>query len=197
MQCELDIFIIAENALTLAEWLSVTIPHTQSLISMRLSMFANFLGQPLSVKCEFWNALSKKIYRLFWLSYDRRNNSLVQISLLAYSYIFSWLILYIFLQIHFFYHQNTVTRKEAFYKVFLTPLTHQHHLVEFYLRMKKMALGIFQLITCAFGMTYNANVRYIKPLMLNMVVYLAVYKIFFKFIQEFICSLLWQHFVYF
>ena len=87
--------------------------------------------------------------------------------------------------------------KRPFYKVFLTPLTHQHHLVEFYLRMKKMALGIFQLITCAFGMTYNANVRYIKPLMLNMVVSLAVYKIFFKFIQEFICSLLWQHFVYF
>ena len=62
--------------------------------------------------------------------------------------------------------------RSLFYKVFLTLLTHQHHLVEFYLTMTKMALEIFQVITCLLGVTYNANVR----LMLNMVVSLAVYK---------------------
>ena len=87
--------------------------------------------------------------------------------------------------------------KRRFYKVFLTLLTHQHHLVEFYFKSGKMALEFFQVITCAFGVTHDANIRYIKPLMLNMVVSLAVYKIFFKFFQEFIFSLWWLHFVYF
>ena len=61
-------------------------------------------------------------------------------------------------------------KRSLFYKVFLTLLTHQHHLVEFYLTMAKMALEIFQVITCSLGVTYNANIR----LMLNMVVSLAV-----------------------
>ena len=35
---ELNIFSSAENAFILAEWLSVTIPHRQSPISLRLPM---------------------------------------------------------------------------------------------------------------------------------------------------------------
>ena len=52
--------------------------------------------------------------------------------------------------------------------------------------MTKIAFEIFQVITCTFGVTYNVNVRDTESLMINMVVSLAVYKHFFKFIQEFI-----------
>ena len=53
------IFFSAENALTLAEWLLVTMPLALSPISMGLSMLSlNILGQPLSVKCDFWVCLA-------------------------------------------------------------------------------------------------------------------------------------------
>ena len=69
--------------------------------------------------------------------------------------------------------------KEPFHKVFLTLLAHQHHLVEYYLKMTKIALKIFQVITCTLGVTYNVNVRHPESLMINVVVSLAVYKGFF------------------
>ena len=76
--------------------------------------------------------------------------------------------------------------KEPFLKVFLTLLTHHHHLGEYCLTVAKIALEIFQVITCTLGVTYNVNVRHTESLMKNLVVLLAVYKSFFKFIQEFI-----------
>ena len=69
--------------------------------------------------------------------------------------------------------------RNLFHKVLLMLLTHQHHLAKFYLTMTKMALEIFQVITCTLGMTYNVNVKHTESLMLNMVVSLAVYKSFF------------------
>ena len=69
--------------------------------------------------------------------------------------------------------------KGPFHKVFLTLPTHQHFFVEYYLTVTKIALGILQIITCTFGVTYNVNVRHTESLMINMVVFLAVYKSFF------------------
>ena len=76
--------------------------------------------------------------------------------------------------------------KRPLHKAFLTLLKHQHHIVEYYLTVTKMALEIFQVITCMLEVTYNVNVRHTESLMINMVVSLTVYKSFFKFIQEFI-----------
>ena len=69
-------------------------------------------------------------------------------------------------------------KRSLFHEVFLTRVTCQHHLVEFYLAMTNMILEIFQKITCTLGVTYNVNVRYIESLM-HMVVSLAAYKSFF------------------
>ena len=69
-------------------------------------------------------------------------------------------------------------KKSLFHEVFLTRLTCQHHLIEFYLAMTNMASEIFQKITCTLGVMYNVNVRHIESLM-HMVVSLAVYKSFF------------------
>ena len=69
--------------------------------------------------------------------------------------------------------------KGPFHKVFLPILTQQHHLIEYYLTVTKIALEIFQIITCTLGVTYNVNVRHTESLMINMVVSLAVYKRFF------------------
>ena len=63
--------------------------------------------------------------------------------------------------------------------MFLTLLTHQHHIVEYYLTVTKMVLEVLQVITCMFEVTYNVNVRHTESLMINMVVSLAVYKSFF------------------
>ena len=70
-------------------------------------------------------------------------------------------------------------KKSLFHKVFLTLLTHQHHLVELYLTMTNMSSDIFEKITCTLGVTYNVNIKHTEPLMLNMVVSLAVYKSIF------------------
>ena len=69
--------------------------------------------------------------------------------------------------------------KEPFHKYFLTLLTHQHHLAEYYLTVTRIALKVFQVITCTLGVTYNVNVRHTESLMINVVVSLAVYKSFF------------------
>ena len=61
----------------------------------------------------------------------------------------------------------------------LTLLTHQHHIVEYYLTVTKTALEIFQVITCALEVTCNINVGHTESLMINMVVSLAVYESFF------------------
>ena len=63
--------------------------------------------------------------------------------------------------------------------MFLTLLTHQHHIVEYYLKVTKMALEIFQVITCTLEVAYNVNVGHTESLMVNMVVSLVVYKSFF------------------
>ena len=62
---------------------------------------------------------------------------------------------------------------------FLALLTHQHHIVEYYLTVTKMALEIFQVITCPLELTYNVNVRHTESWIINTVVSLAVYKRFF------------------
>ena len=63
--------------------------------------------------------------------------------------------------------------------MFLTLLTHQHHIVEYYLTVTKTALEIFQVITCTLEVTCNINVGHTESLMINMVVSLAVYESFF------------------
>ena len=72
------------------------------------------------------------------------------------------------------------SKKEPFCKMFLTLLSHQHHLVEYYLTMTKIALEIFQVITCTLGVMYNVNVRHTESLMLIKKVSLI------KFIYEFL-----------
>ena len=74
--------------------------------------------------------------------------------------------------------------KRPFHKVFLTLLTHQHHLAEYYLTVTKIALEIFQIKFWTLGLTYNVNVRHTKSLMINMVVSLAVYKSFFDLVHS-------------
>ena len=103
-----------------------------------------------------------------------------------------------YLQIHFMYHQNTVTKKKTFSWTAFNALKHQHHLAEFYLTMAKKAFEVFQAITCSTGVTYNVNVRYTRSLMLNIVVSYTVYKSFLmKFIQVFIVVVgRWRYFVY-
>ena len=60
--------------------------------------------------------------------------------------------------------------------MFFMLLTHQHHLVEYYLTITKIALEVFQVITCTLGETYKENVRHTEPLILNLAISLAVYK---------------------
>ena len=61
-----------------------------------VNVITNFLGHPLSVKCDFWvglawlwNGLNYENCGLFESNYHKRNNSFVQISIFVYS----WLIL--------------------------------------------------------------------------------------------------------
>ena len=143
--------------ITLAEWLSVTIPRTQSTNSARLSMLSQNVPAshcPLNMTSGMaWT--TKGIDNLNPTTIRATIPSFVQISFLVYSYILSWLILWRFLQIHFIYHQNTVTRKGAFFmNCFLIFLTHQHHLVELYSAMAKNALENFQVITCSLCAEY-------------------------------------------
>ena len=58
--------------------------------------------------------------------------------------------------------------------MFLTLLTHQHHLVEYYLTMTKIAMEILQVIVCTLGVMHNVNVGHTESLMLSMVFSLAV-----------------------
>ena len=99
--------------ITLAEWLSVTISRTQSTNSARLSMLSQNVPAshcPLNMTSGMaWT--TKGIDNLNPTTISATIPSFVQISFLVYSYILSWLILWRFLQIHFIYHQNTVTRK--------------------------------------------------------------------------------------
>ena len=64
--------------------------------------------------------------------------------------------------------------------MFLTLLSHQHHLVEYSLTVTKTALEIFQVITCTLGVMYNVNVRHAESLILLQKVSLI------KFIYEFL-----------
>ena len=71
--------------------------------------------------------------------------------------------------------------------MFLALLTHQHHLVEYYLTVTKIASEIFQVITWRLEVTYNVNLRPTGSLMIDMVVPLPLIKVsLIKFIQEFI-----------
>ena len=112
------------------------------------NVISNFLDYPPSAKCDFWNGLNKERYRLFQSNYHKRNNSFAQISCADFCKYISSII-----KIH-------SREKEPFNKVFLTLLTHQHHLVEYYLTITKIALEIFEVITCTLGETYNVNVRH-------------------------------------
>ena len=62
------IFFSAENALTLAEWLSVTIPLTLSPISMRLSMLSLIF---LASHCP-WNVTSGLAWLAFGMAWTRK-----------------------------------------------------------------------------------------------------------------------------
>ena len=39
--------------------------YTKSDFCETVDVITNFLGQPLSVKCDFWNGLNNEWYRLF------------------------------------------------------------------------------------------------------------------------------------
>ena len=88
--------------------------YTKSDLYEFVNVITNFLGQPRSFKFDFLNGLNNERCRLFQSNCHKRNNFFVQISSLVYFYIVSWLMCR-FLQIHFIYHQNTVTRKGAFF----------------------------------------------------------------------------------
>ena len=88
-------------------------------------------------------------------------------------------------------------KRSFFHELFLTVLTHQHHLVESYLIMAKTALEISQVITSSLGVTYNINVRHTKLLMLNTVLSHVVYKSFFDQVNSGVhCRCRWCYFAY-
>ena len=151
--------------------MSLTISCTQSLISMRMSMLSLVFSAshcPLNVTSGMvWTTKG---------NYQKRKTPLYKFPSSTFSpnwycadfckYIWSVI-------------KIQSREKEPFRKVFLTLLTHQHHLVEYYFTVTKIALEIFQIITCTLGVTYNVNVRYNESLMINMMVSLALYKSFF------------------
>ena len=89
--------------------------YTKSEFYEVVNVITKYLGQPLCVKCDFWDGLNNERYRQFKSNYQKRKNSFLQIFSLFYSYVLSWLIMCRFLQIHFIYHQNAVTRKGSFF----------------------------------------------------------------------------------
>ena len=164
--------------------MSVTIPCTQSLISMRLSMLSLIFSAshcPLNVTSGMvWTTKGIDCFNS-----TTRNAKIPLYKFPSSTFSPDWYCA------DFCKYISSIIKiqsreKEPFHKGLLTLLTHQHHLAEYYLTVTKVALEIFQVITCTLGVTYNVNVRHTESLMKNLVVSLAVYKSFFKFIQEFI-----------
>ena len=171
--------------------------YTKSEFYEIVNVINKCLGQPLSVKCDFWNGLNNERYRQFKSNHHKRNNSFVQISFLVYSFVLSWLILCRFLHIHFIYHQNTVTKKETFSWTAFNAFNASTPSCRILSNNGKDSIGVFQVITCWLGVTYNVNVRHTKSSMLNTVVSHAVYKSFFDYVHSGIhCSCRWYYFVY-
>ena len=138
------------------------------------NIVTNFFNQQMSVKYDFRNGLDNKRYKLFKSNYNELNDSFLV--LLLHALLID--IVQIFANTFHLSSKYSHKKRSLFHEVFLTRLTCQNHLVEFYLAMTNMALEIFQKITCTLGVMYNVNVRYIESLM-HMVVSLAVYKSFF------------------
>ena len=114
----LKCYILTYFKLISISWMIISnyTSHTKSEFYEILNVVTKCRGQPQSIKYDFWNGLNSERYRQFKSNYHKRKNIFVQISFLVYSYILFWLILCRFLQIHFIYHQNTVTRKGAFFR---------------------------------------------------------------------------------
>ena len=153
-------------------WLSVTIacnlysiPHTQSPISMRLSMLLLIFS---ASHCPL-NVTSGIVWTTKGIDCFNSTTRKAKIPLYKFpSSTFSrdWYCA------DFCKYISSIIKiqsreKKPFHKVFLTLLTHQHRLVEYYLTTTKKALEIFQVITCTLGVTHNVNVRHIESLMTN------------------------------
>ena len=154
----------------------VTIPCTQSPISTRLSMLLIFPARhcPLNVTSRMvWT--TKGIDSFYPTTI---NTKIPLYKFPSSTYSPDWYCedfckyIYCIIKIQ-------SQEKKIFNKVFLTFLTDQHPLVEYYLTVTKIALEIFQVMTRMLGVTYNVNVRHTKSLMINLVVSLTVYKTFF------------------
>ena len=68
--------------------------YTKSNFYEAVNVITNFLGQPSSVKCDFWvglvwllNDLNNERRGLFQLNYHKRNNSFAHISFFVYSWV--------------------------------------------------------------------------------------------------------------
>ena len=139
-----------------------------------------FLRHPLPVKCDFWNGLNNERYRQFKSNYHKFKKYLCTNflpRLLQHTLLIDTV--QIFANTFHLSSKCSHKKRSLFHERFLTLLTHEHHLVEFYLAIAKTAFEIFQVITCSLGMTYNVNLRHTKSMMLNIVVFHAVYKSFF------------------
>ena len=96
-----------------------------------------------------------------------------------------------FLRTNFLLHTLLIEN----FQLFLTLLTHQHHLAEFYLTMPKIELEIFQKTTCTLGVTYNMWNAYQVIDAEYGGLLCGLYK--FLLLTSFRnCSLWWRYFVY-
>ena len=162
--------------------MSVTIPCTQSPISMKLSMLSLIF---LASHCPL-NVTSGMVWRTRDIDSFNPTTINAKIPLHKFpssTYYPDWY------HADFCKYISSIIKiqsreKKPFHKVFLTLLTHQHHLAEYYLTVTKVALEIFQIKFWTLGVTYNVNVRHTKSLMINMVVSLAVYKSFFDLVHS-------------
>ena len=155
--------------------MSVTIPCTQSLISMRLSMLSLIFS---ASHCPL-NVTSGMVWTTKGIDCFNPTTKNAKIHLHKFpssAYSPDWYCA------DFCKYITSIIKiqsreKVPFHKVFLTLLAHQQHLVEYYLTMTKIALKIFEvIITCLLGVTHNVNVRHPESLITNIVYSLAVYK---------------------
>ena len=154
------IFISAENAFTLAEWLLVIIPCTQSLISMRLSMLSlNFSASHCLLNVTSGVAWTTKGIGCF-------NPTIINATIPLYKFLSSFIPTYS----PDWYCADWSSVFNAFNESTLPWISFNNDKGDIVNSSK---------ITCSLGVMYNINVRHTKSLMLNKVVSLAVYKSFF------------------
>ena len=150
----------------------VTIPSTESLISIRLSILSLIFSAshcPLNVTSGIvWTTKGRDCFNS-----TTRNAKIPLYKFPSSAFSLDWYYAD-FCKYNWFIIKIQSLEKEPFHKLFLTLLTHQYHLVEYFLTVTKIALEIFQVITCTLGVTYNVNVRHTESFMINLVVSLAV-----------------------